>query len=121
MAAAAAAAAWHRFLHGMLVVQVLLSEVAPWKLDMMSNVDAWIQIACPRLSIDWGEGFRKPTLTPYEVGKRQLRSVCRNAVSLSSGHTEFSFSAVKHTVLRGGNSCFRVGKSDLQCIYKFLQ
>ena len=34
---------------------------------MMSNVDAWIQIACPRLSIDWGEGFQKPTLTPYEV------------------------------------------------------
>ncbi|DBA98686.1 hypothetical protein WJX77_005684 [Trebouxia sp. C0004] len=46
---------------------VLLSEVAPWKLDMMSNVDAWIQIACPRLSIDWGEGFHKPTLTPYEA------------------------------------------------------
>ena len=34
---------------------------------MMSHVDAWIQIACPRLSIDWGEGFHKPTLTPYEV------------------------------------------------------
>lgn len=25
------------------------------------------QIACPRLSIDWGEGFAKPTLNPYEV------------------------------------------------------
>lgn len=48
-------------------LQVLLSEVAPTKLDMMSHVDAWIQIACPRLSIDWGEGFHKPTLTPYEV------------------------------------------------------
>ena len=46
---------------------MLLSEVAPYKLDMMSNVDAWIQIACPRLSIDWGEGFHKPTLTPYEA------------------------------------------------------
>lgn len=46
---------------------MLLSEVAPWKLDMMTNIDAWIQIACPRLSIDWGEGFHKPTLTPYEV------------------------------------------------------
>ncbi len=57
-----------------MVWQVLLSEVAPWKLDMMSNVDAWIQIACPRLSIDWGEGFHKPTLTPYEVDKKQLLS-----------------------------------------------
>lgn len=25
------------------------------------------QIACPRLSIDWGEGFTRPTLTPYEA------------------------------------------------------
>ncbi len=25
------------------------------------------QIACPRLSIDWGEGFSRPTLTPYEA------------------------------------------------------
>ena len=25
------------------------------------------QIACPRLSIDWGEGFARPTLTPYEA------------------------------------------------------
>ncbi len=47
--------------------QVLLSEVAPWKLALMEGVDAWIQIACPRLSIDWGEGFQKPTLTPYEA------------------------------------------------------
>ena len=48
-------------------MQVLLSEVAPWKLALMEGVDAWIQIACPRLSIDWGEGFEKPTLTPYEA------------------------------------------------------
>jgi 2-(3-amino-3-carboxypropyl)histidine synthase len=26
----------------------------------MEGVDAWVQIACPRLSIDWGEGFQKP-------------------------------------------------------------
>ena len=28
---------------------------------------ARLQVACPRLSIDWGEGFRLPTLTPYEA------------------------------------------------------
>ena len=50
-----------------VLVQVLLTEVAPWKLALMEGVDAWIQIACPRLSIDWGEGFQKPTLTPYEA------------------------------------------------------
>ncbi|EIE19179.1 hypothetical protein COCSUDRAFT_19880 [Coccomyxa subellipsoidea C-169] len=52
---------------GIPYTNVLLSEVAPWKLDMMHGVDAWVQIACPRLSIDWGEGFSKPTLTPYEA------------------------------------------------------
>ena len=26
-----------------------------------------LQIACPRLSIDWGEAFPQPTLTPYEA------------------------------------------------------
>ncbi len=26
-----------------------------------------LQVACPRLSIDWGEGFKLPTLTPYEA------------------------------------------------------
>ncbi|CAK0783436.1 hypothetical protein CVIRNUC_006635 [Coccomyxa viridis] len=52
---------------GLPYTNVLLSEVAPWKLALMEGVDAWIQIACPRLSIDWGEGFQKPTLTPYEA------------------------------------------------------
>lgn len=33
----------------------------------MSKIDAWMQIACPRLSIDWGEAFSKPLLTPYEI------------------------------------------------------
>lgn len=28
---------------------------------------SWVQVACPRLSIDWGEAFEKPLLTPYEV------------------------------------------------------
>ena len=26
-----------------------------------------VQVACPRLSIDWGEAFDRPTLTPYEA------------------------------------------------------
>ena len=28
---------------------------------------ARLQVACPRLSIDWGEGFARPTLTPFEA------------------------------------------------------
>lgn len=46
---------------------VLLSEVSPTKLNRFTGIEAWVQIACPRLSIDWGEGFTTPTLTPYEA------------------------------------------------------
>ncbi|GAB1609828.1 2-(3-amino-3-carboxypropyl)histidine synthase subunit 1-like [Argonauta hians] len=46
---------------------VLLSEIYPDKLKLFHNVDAWVQVACPRLSIDWGMAFEKPVLTPYEM------------------------------------------------------
>lgn len=48
-------------------VVVLLSEIFPDKLKLFEDVDAWVQIACPRLSIDWGTAFNKPLLTPYEL------------------------------------------------------
>ena len=48
-------------------VNLLLSEIFPGKLAMMNDVDCWVQIACPRLSIDWGYAFAKPLLTPYEA------------------------------------------------------
>ncbi|XP_067004628.2 2-(3-amino-3-carboxypropyl)histidine synthase subunit 1 [Anabrus simplex] len=48
-------------------VTVLLSEIMPDKLNLFSDVDAWVQIACPRLSIDWGMAFPRPLLTPYEA------------------------------------------------------
>ncbi|KAI9505272.1 putative diphthamide synthesis protein-domain-containing protein [Coemansia spiralis] len=46
---------------------VLLSEIFPQKLAQFPDIDCWIQIACPRLSIDWGYAFPKPLLTPYEA------------------------------------------------------
>jgi 2-(3-amino-3-carboxypropyl)histidine synthase len=48
-------------------VKVLLSEIMPQKLAMFKDVDVWIQVACPRLSIDWGYSYPKPLLTPYEA------------------------------------------------------
>nr|NVI71010.1 putative diphthamide biosynthesis protein 1 [Cucujiformia] len=36
------------------VVVILLSEIFPKKLDLFYSLDAFVQIACPRLSIDWG-------------------------------------------------------------------
>ena len=59
---------------------ILLSEISPAKLAFFSqdDVEAWVQIACPRLSIDWSEGFGNiPLLTPYEcevaIGTAQWR------------------------------------------------
>ena len=34
---------------------------------MADNLISPLQVACPRLSIDWGTGFEKPLLTPYEA------------------------------------------------------
>nr|MBE5724750.1 putative diphthamide biosynthesis protein 1 [Cucujiformia] len=36
------------------VVLILLSEIFPKKLELFPQLDAFVQIACPRLSIDWG-------------------------------------------------------------------
>ncbi|KAL8665060.1 MAG: hypothetical protein Q9168_007787 [Polycauliona sp. 1 TL-2023] len=52
---------------GIPFINLLLSEIFPGKLATMNDVDCWVQIACPRLSIDWGYAFPKPLLTPYEA------------------------------------------------------
>eukprot|EP01134_Creolimax_fragrantissima_P002790 CFRG2790T1 len=52
---------------GRKCVEILLSEIMPGKLAKFQDIDAFIQIACPRLSIDWGYAFDKPLLTPYEA------------------------------------------------------
>ena len=60
---------------GIPFINLLLSEIFPGKLAMMDDIECWVQIACPRLSIDWGYAFPKPLLTPYEaliaLGARQ--------------------------------------------------
>ncbi len=57
------------FSSGRQVVTLLLSEIFPQKLSLLSgSVGAWVQIACPRLSIDWGAAFKEaPLLTTYEA------------------------------------------------------
>ncbi|KAL9118578.1 MAG: hypothetical protein Q9187_004876 [Circinaria calcarea] len=52
---------------GIPFINLLLSEIFPGKLAMMGDVECWVQIACPRLSIDWGYAFERPLLTPYEA------------------------------------------------------
>ncbi|KAG7861455.1 hypothetical protein KL919_002189 [Ogataea angusta] len=52
---------------GKTVIKIILSEIFPGKLAMFDDIDAFVQVACPRLSIDWGYAFHKPLLTPYEA------------------------------------------------------
>jgi 2-(3-amino-3-carboxypropyl)histidine synthase len=60
--------------HNKRYIVVLLSEVFPHKLQQLQGnaterggVDAWVQVACPRLSVDWGHFFTKPLLNTYEL------------------------------------------------------
>lgn len=47
---------------------VLMSELSPARIMLFGeSIDAWIQVACPRLSIDWGDAYAKPLLTPFEA------------------------------------------------------
>ena len=48
-------------------VVFLISEMNPAKMAALEGLDAFVQVACPRLSIDWGEEFDRPVLTPYEA------------------------------------------------------
>lgn len=52
---------------GLEYVVLLLSEIFPGKLKALGDVEAWVQVACPRLSIDWGYAFERPLLSPYEA------------------------------------------------------
>lgn len=52
--------------HNKTVIPFLMAEINPMKLKLIQRIDAWVQVACPRLSIDWAGGFDKPILTPYE-------------------------------------------------------
>ena len=52
---------------GVQVLLLLMSEIFPSKLALLQDVDCYVQVACPRLSIDWGYAFDKPLLSPYEA------------------------------------------------------
>lgn len=48
-------------------MRILISEIFVHKLELFKNIKCFAQVACPRLSIDWGESFKVPLLTPYEL------------------------------------------------------
>ncbi|CAG2165266.1 unnamed protein product [Oppiella nova] len=67
-------------------ISVLLPEIKAEVLGLFEEVDAWVQIACPRLSIDWGTNFTsKPLLTPFELNV-SLNAVTDNYKGLTNGY-----------------------------------
>mmetsp|Transcript_28687 Transcript_28687/g.82061 ORF Transcript_28687/g.82061 Transcript_28687/m.82061 type:complete len:355 (+) Transcript_28687:324-1388(+) len=52
---------------GLPHLTLLVSEISPERLALFRDVGAWVQVACPRLSLDWGEAYAAPLLTPYEA------------------------------------------------------
>ena len=58
-----------------------LKEITPEALMQFPTVDAFINTACPRLSIDDAKKFRKPLLTPKEMfvvlGELQWEELCK--------------------------------------------
>jgi len=48
-------------------IVLMVSEIFDSQLQLFKDeIDIWIQIACPRISIDWGTFFKKPLISPYE-------------------------------------------------------
>lgn len=52
---------------GYKVYRIVLDEINERLLDNFDFVDAFVQVSCPRLSIDWGVCYRKPLLSPFEL------------------------------------------------------
>eukprot|EP00467_Chlorarachnion_reptans_P016052 CAMPEP_0114500442 /NCGR_PEP_ID=MMETSP0109-20121206/7964_1 /TAXON_ID=29199 /ORGANISM="Chlorarachnion reptans, Strain CCCM449" /LENGTH=379 /DNA_ID=CAMNT_0001678099 /DNA_START=310 /DNA_END=1450 /DNA_ORIENTATION=+ len=56
-------------------------EITPRIFDAFPQIQSWVQVACPRLAIDWGKEYTsKPLLTPYEAFKA-LDGVSNNGES----------------------------------------
>ncbi|ORD99955.1 DPH1 [Hepatospora eriocheir] len=49
------------------VYKIVCGEINNEILKIYSFCDGFVQIGCPRLSIDWGCGYIKPLLSPYEI------------------------------------------------------
>jgi 2-(3-amino-3-carboxypropyl)histidine synthase len=71
---------------GLTAHVLVLDEISPEKLDDF-KLDAFVCVACPRISIDDAERFSKPILTPFEarvmIGKEKFDPYKLDEVKLS--------------------------------------
>jgi len=56
---------WEGKVEGVFEYMVLIASEVNVELLISIEVDFFVQIACPRLSIDWSYGVPKPLLTPF--------------------------------------------------------
>lgn len=85
--------------HGKQTSSILLSEIFPAKLALFKDIDAFVQVACPRLSIDWGTAFDKPILTPYELSGKCAS--CDSNVNTKKPFYSFSCFLFRFSVVLG--------------------
>ena len=53
--------------NGQLTILISASEVIPESLESFTDLEAYVEISCPRISTDDQERYRKPILNPEEV------------------------------------------------------
>ena len=77
-------------------------------LSLDGQVGAWVQVCCPRLSIDWGGDYSTPLLNPYEC-----MVACKQVTVEPSFYFFFSlflpvggFFAVVHFAVKKKKMCF---------------
>ena len=44
---------------------LLLSDIFTQIISLFPGVNVWVQVACPRLSVDWGHHLSKPLLNYF--------------------------------------------------------
>jgi 2-(3-amino-3-carboxypropyl)histidine synthase len=76
-------------LPGRRCVLFLMAELNPAKIATISNIEAWVQVSCPRLSIDWGAGFVKVSvdikisnigIRPYILSSISCATACAHTL-----------------------------------------
>ncbi|OTF75268.1 diphthamide biosynthesis protein 1-like protein [Euroglyphus maynei] len=77
------------------VLLFTIAEINPKMLAELGGeiIECWIQIGCPRLSIDWGADFvDKPLLTPYEF-RTAIENLDMNGIDFKDHHYPMDFYA----------------------------
>jgi 2-(3-amino-3-carboxypropyl)histidine synthase len=96
---------------------ILLSEITPAKLQLLSDsTDCFVQVACPRLSVDWGHALAagKPVLSPYELFVCLDKDTAAAAAATSSSSSSTSYPMDYYSATGGPWSNYYQSNKDRQ-------